>query len=103
MNKKIKKSFKKISKLKKVIKNHIIDPTPSETVIATTVLSAAAISGIIIGVGGAPVIAPVLAGSIIAVGTVSAMTYIVEKINELENNSVIEGSKSQTKRLTSVI
>ncbi|WP_338985905.1 hypothetical protein [Spiroplasma endosymbiont of Thecophora atra] len=48
MNKKIKKSFKKISKLKKVIKNHIIDPTPSETVIATTVLSAA-ISGIIIG------------------------------------------------------
>ncbi|WP_342274457.1 hypothetical protein [Spiroplasma endosymbiont of Phycita roborella] len=102
MNKKIKKSFKKISKLKKVIKNHIIDPTPSETVIATTVLSAA-ISGIIIGAGGAPVIAPVLAGSIIAVGTVSAMTYIVEKINESENNSVIEGSKSQTKRLTSVI
>ncbi|WJG70964.1 hypothetical protein SIXOD_v1c22660 [Spiroplasma ixodetis Y32] len=31
------------------------------------------------------------------------MTYIVEKINESENNSVIEGSKSQTKRLTSVI
>ncbi|BDT03856.1 hypothetical protein [Spiroplasma ixodetis] len=94
MNKKIKKSFKKISKLKKVIKNHIIDPTPSETVIATTILSAA-ISGIIIGAGGTPVIAPVLAGSIIAVGTVSAMTYIVEKINESENNSVIEGSKSQ--------
>lgn len=104
MNKKIKKSFKKISKLKKIIKNHIIDPTPSETVIATTVLSVAAISGIIIGAGGgAPIIAPALAGGIIAVGTVSAMTYIVEKINESENNSVIEDSKSQTKRLTSVI
>ncbi|WP_252320554.1 MULTISPECIES: hypothetical protein [unclassified Spiroplasma] len=56
-----------------------------------------------IGAGGAPVIVPALAGGIIAVGTVSAITYIVEKINESENNSVIEGSKSQTKRLTSVI
>jgi len=51
MNKKIKKTFKKY--LRKVIKNHIIDPTPSETVIGTTVLSAAAISAIMIGAGGA--------------------------------------------------
>ncbi|WJG70963.1 hypothetical protein SIXOD_v1c22650 [Spiroplasma ixodetis Y32] len=43
-----------------------MDPTPSETVIGTTVLSAAAISGIMIGAGGgAPVIVPALVGVVL--------------------------------------